>query len=56
MAELCANEVFDEYDKGNIEMAIENLNSIDTLAAEIRQSYEGLALQGKMPLINWVKK
>ncbi|WP_107923783.1 methyl-accepting chemotaxis protein [Lysinibacillus parviboronicapiens] len=37
-------KVFDEYDKGNIEMAIENLNSIDTLAAEIRQSYEGLAL------------
>ncbi len=36
-------KVFDEYDKGNTELAIQNLNSIDTLAVEIRTGYEDTA-------------
>lgn len=36
-------KVFDEYDKGNVELAIQNLNSIDSLATEVRKGYEGLA-------------
>lgn len=37
--------VFDEYDKGNVELAIENLNSMDGLATEVREGYENLALE-----------
>ena len=37
------SKVFDEYDKGNIELAIQNLNSVDRLAVEIREGYEELA-------------
>jgi methyl-accepting chemotaxis protein len=36
-------KVFDEYDKGNIELAVQNLNSVDSLAVEIREGYEDLA-------------
>ncbi|MFJ7736297.1 methyl-accepting chemotaxis protein [Lysinibacillus sp. NPDC097287] len=36
--------VFDEYDKGNVEQAIQNLNAMDDRAREIREGYEGLAL------------
>ncbi|MFJ7406293.1 MULTISPECIES: methyl-accepting chemotaxis protein [unclassified Lysinibacillus] len=36
-------KVFDEYDKGNIELAVQNLNSVDSLAVEIREGYGDLA-------------
>ncbi|MFJ7951705.1 methyl-accepting chemotaxis protein [Lysinibacillus sp. NPDC096418] len=38
-------DVFDEYDKGNVEQAIQNLNSMDELATEVRVGYEKLALE-----------
>ncbi|KOS68736.1 chemotaxis protein [Lysinibacillus contaminans] len=41
--EFVQTDVFDEYDKGNVELAIQNLNSMDDLAAEVREGYEGLA-------------
>ncbi|MGE7024252.1 methyl-accepting chemotaxis protein [Solibacillus cecembensis] len=37
-------QVFDEYDKGNKELAIENLKSSDLMAGEVMQGYEEIAL------------
>ncbi len=43
-------EVFDVYDKGNVELAVHNLAAMDTKATEIREGYEGLAEQRKQSI------
>lgn len=41
--ESVANDVFNEYDKGNEEQALENLAALDPLAREVMGGYEDLA-------------
>ena len=42
--EFVETDVFQEYDKGNVELAIVNVNSADVVAIEVRQGYEKLAM------------
>ncbi|ATP39887.1 chemotaxis protein [Solibacillus sp. R5-41] len=41
---IIQTQVFDEYDKGNKELAVENLKSADALAGEVMLGYEEIAL------------
>ena len=41
---IVQTKVFEEYDKGNKELAVQNLNSSDVLAGEVIKGYEEIAL------------
>ncbi|MFJ7953577.1 methyl-accepting chemotaxis protein [Lysinibacillus sp. NPDC096418] len=43
-------EVFDVYDQGNKELAIQNLAAMDAKATEVREGYEGLAEQRRQSI------
>ena len=41
--EIVQKKVFEEYDKGNKELAVQNLNSVEGLASEVIKGYDGIA-------------